>query len=218
MCEGVPVSQTTSVDIPETTETKKIDDNTSCSHAKLLLRMAVLENPPVVANLLAIVVGFWPTFKELLYGQSAPLSFIASGVSVLGKASPAITNLIAGGTFGLQLRNLRSDDRLGLTSLGLSPLAMVLLVACRLILAPLLIFVLLIAMSDFLPDDRWSRLILYFQPAGVTANMITVLATLLEQPKAAKFIAMAAIPQILLYIPVSTGFITTGLAMNENHT
>jgi len=172
--------------------------------------------PPVIANILALIVGFAPVLKNLFYGRSAPLSFVASGISVLGKASPAITNLIAGATFGLQLQNLQHDDRLGLRSLGLSPLAMILQVLSRLVLVPLLIFILLIGLSDFLPDDPWSRLILYFQPAGVTANMITVVATLLEQPKGAKLVALSAIPQMLLYIPVSTTFITIGLAMNQD--
>jgi len=200
---------------PQETTDEKTGCKT-CSTVKLLFRMTTLDNPPVIANILALIVGLAPVLKDLFYGQSAPFSFVASGISVLGKASPAITNLIAGATFGLQLQNLQHDDRLGLRSLGLSPLAMILQVLTRLVLVPTLFFILLIVLSDFLPDDPWSRLILYFQPAGVTANMITVLATLLEQPKGAKLVALSAIPQMLLYIPVSTAFITIGLAMNQD--
>jgi len=61
-------------------------------------------------------------------------------------------------------------------------------------------------------SDRWSLLILFFQPASTTANMVTVLAQLLHQPAGAQLVAMSNVPQMLLYAPVATFYVATGMA------
>eukprot|EP00933_Yihiella_yeosuensis_P035981 TRINITY_DN2967_c0_g3_i1.p1 TRINITY_DN2967_c0_g3~~TRINITY_DN2967_c0_g3_i1.p1 ORF type:complete len:464 (+),score=43.01 TRINITY_DN2967_c0_g3_i1:129-1520(+) len=190
------------------------DNKTEMTPLQILWRQCQLAicNPPVMANILAMLVGFIPAAQRLLYSKGAPLSFMASAIAIVAKASPAVTNLIAGGTFGLQLLNLSRDDPLGLKVLGMSRMAMLLLVVGRIVIAPLLNFFILVLVLDYLPKDPWSRLVLFFQPAGTTANVITVLAQLLDQPDAAKLVALAAIPQMLLYIPVSTGFVAVGMA------
>jgi len=174
---------------------------------------ALLE-PPVLASALAMAVVFTPLVQNALYTTAAPLSFVASSIAVIAKATPGITNLIAGATLGLQLKDLRWEDPLGLQELGMSGRAMALLVVSRVVIVPTVILVLMMAFFSWLPRDPWSRLILFFQPAGTTANVITILAQVLDKPRGARLTAVAAIPQLALYVPVSTAFIALGIAFN----
>ena len=113
---------------------------------------------------------------------------------------------------------LARDDPLGLKSLGISGRSMALLVVGRMLIAPLLNFCLIVAVFDWLPEDPWSRLLLMFQPAGVTANMVTMLAQLQKQPKGAQLVATAAIPQYLVYAVTATLFIALGMLWNPDLT
>lgn len=157
----------------------------------------LLDNPPVASNLLALPVAAWPPLHRLFYAHGAPLSFLASVFSLLGKASPAMTNTIAGCCFGI------------------SRTTMAVLVVGRIVLVPLLNLLMLLLLMPIVPRDPWSRLALVFQPAGTTANVVTLMAQVMEQPEGAQLVALAAIPQMLLYIPVSTALIALGMAWNE---
>jgi len=122
---------------------------------------------------------------------------------------------VTGGTFGLQLVNLRRDDPFGFRALGISPGAMAMLVISRILVIPLINLGFLFLIYDRLPNDPMSRLILFFQPAGVTANIVTVLATLMDRPEAAQMVASSALPQMILYVPVATALIAWGMMCNE---
>lgn len=177
-------------------------------------------NPPIVATVMAIFVALTPA-RKLLYSPGAPLSFVASSISVMGKAGPAITSTIAGGSFGLQVHSLLQPDRpkgdiLGLRALGVSQWALLALVLCRTVLVPLMNLAMVLLLFNALPEDPWSRLLLFFQPAGVTANMVTVLAHSMDSPRATQLVAIASIPQMLFYIPMSTGLISIGKLWCEN--
>jgi len=177
--------------------------------------MGALLEPPVVMNAVALGVALSPPLKQLFYSPGALFSFISSALSVVGKASPAVTSLITGGSLGLQLLNVRREDPLGLQALGLSGKAMVGMLFGRLVLVPILDVLVLLLSLDLLPKDPWSLLILFFQPAGVSANMITVLAQLMDQPQGAQMIALSSIPQILLYLPMATMFISWGMISSQ---
>lgn len=208
--ETVPVSLTGHAVAPQDAQ-EAADKDGMC---RTVLRS--LMEPPVVANFVALPFAFVPWLHDMLYGQGAPFSFLASGIAVLGKASPGLTNLILGGTLGLQLLSLRKDDPFGLQALGISWPAMLLLVVGRIIIVPALCFTCLTLFIDFLPDDRLSRLLLFFQPAGVTANVVTVLAQLLDRPDGARLIALASIPQMFMYIFTSTVLIALGIRWTED--
>jgi len=203
----------------ETAVTDTADGGTGSTDAKqpVPLAMTVCKSflePPVLANLFALAVVFVPSVHTALYTTAAPLSFVASSIAVMAKASPGITNLIAGATLGLQLKNLGRNDPLGLQELGMSARALVLLVVSRVIIVPTVLLVLMFVFSSWLPRDPWSRLILFFQPAGVTANVITLLAQVLDNPRGARLTAVTAVPQLLLYVPAATAFIALGIAVN----
>eukprot|EP00928_Gymnodinium_smaydae_P001674 TRINITY_DN10603_c0_g1_i1.p1 TRINITY_DN10603_c0_g1~~TRINITY_DN10603_c0_g1_i1.p1 ORF type:complete len:313 (+),score=27.19 TRINITY_DN10603_c0_g1_i1:180-1118(+) len=93
--------------------------------------IGALLDPPVVANLVGVVVALSPLLKGLLYGHGAPLSIMSSAFRVVATASPAVSNVITGGSFGVQLLNYRRDDPFGLSALGMSGKAMLGLVIGR---------------------------------------------------------------------------------------
>lgn len=179
-------------------------------------RLAVLDNPPVLASLLGLAVVFIPPCQRLLYEQGAPLSFLASVLVIISKASPAVTSVISGGTFGLQLLQLSWEDPLGLQVLGITRGAVLFLCFARIVLVPSMNLGILMYL-DWLPKDPWSRLVIFFQPAGVTANVVTILAQSLDQPKGAQLAALVALPQMFIYVPVATTFLAFGMAEFENH-
>jgi len=178
--------------------------------------LAGLTEAPVVALAVALLVGSVPFLHGLFYGKGAPLSLLTSGLAVVGKASPAVTSAIAGGSFGLQLLKFRRDDPLGIRALGLSGKAMIGLVVGRIVLVPIFLIGLFCLVPSWFPRDRWMRLLLFFQPAGATANVVIVLAQLADQPQGAEMAALANIPQMILYIPVATLLITLGMKVNED--
>merc|ERR1712232_644238 len=166
----------------------------------------------VLASFVAIPFACVPVLHNLFYSHNAPLSFLASGFSVAAKACPGVMNLVAGGSLGLQLVNFSWEDPLGLRELGMTRRAMLLMIVSRIVVCPLLVLLTIAPFGPWLPQDRWSRLVLFFQPAGVTANGITAMAQLAGKPKAAQLIALAALPQMLLYVPVSAFLISFGIA------
>eukprot|EP00931_Biecheleriopsis_adriatica_P050847 TRINITY_DN29472_c0_g2_i1.p1 TRINITY_DN29472_c0_g2~~TRINITY_DN29472_c0_g2_i1.p1 ORF type:complete len:425 (+),score=60.23 TRINITY_DN29472_c0_g2_i1:48-1322(+) len=175
--------------------------------------MAALVEPPVVANVVGIVVACWPSLHGLFYSAGAPLSSFSSGISLVGKASPAVTNFIAGASFGLQLLSRSRDDPLGLQALGLSGKAMAILVLSRIVVVPVMCAIALQVCLEhrWILADPLSRLILFFQPGGTTANVVTVLAQLTGQRKGAQMVALSTIPQMILYVPMTTLFISYGM-------
>eukprot|EP00929_Paragymnodinium_shiwhaense_P093149 TRINITY_DN53251_c0_g1_i1.p1 TRINITY_DN53251_c0_g1~~TRINITY_DN53251_c0_g1_i1.p1 ORF type:complete len:489 (+),score=99.90 TRINITY_DN53251_c0_g1_i1:100-1566(+) len=179
-------------------------------------KLELVMSPPVVASVVAMPVALVPAVHDLFYSHGAPLSFIASGISVASKASPGAMNLVSGGSFGLQLLNFSWDDPLGLRVLGISRRTMLLLIVSRIVIVPLLNLLTMAPFATFLPEDRWSRLVLCFQPAGVTANVITAMAQLMGQSHGAQLIALAALPQMLLYVPVSACLIAMGMSWNSD--
>jgi hypothetical protein len=178
--------------------------------------LAGLMEPPVIASVAGLLVAWSSSLRWLFFSPNAPLTFLSSALAVAGKASPAVTGFISGGSFGLQLLKFRREDPFGIQALGISGKAMVMLVVGRIIVVPALLMILLLLGLDWFPRDRWSRLILFFQPAGVTANVITMLSQLMDQPQGAQMVALSTIPQMLLYIPTACLFITIGMICNAD--
>lgn len=181
---------------------------------------ALMSNPPITATVAGLAVAFCTPVHEMLYAQGAPGSFIAGAVALVGKASPGLTNIISGGVFGLQLADARKARKNGGSAsgldIGLSRSAFAVFVVSRIVIVPLLSLGLVSSVFwDKIPVDPWSRLIVLFQPAGTSANMVTLMAQLLNQPKGAELVAMTMIPQMILYVPVATFLIAMGLAWEE---
>lgn len=185
---------------------------------RLLVRLgaALTSNPPITATVAALAVAFCPPVRQMLYAQGAPGSFLAGAIALVGKASPGVTNIISGGVFGLQLAEARKAGGTASIDVGLSKWAFAVLVVSRIVIVPLLSLCLVYAFWDRMPVDPWSRLILLFQPAGTTANTVTLMAQVLNQPKGAELVAMTMIPQMILYVPIATFLIAAGLAWEES--
>eukprot|EP00927_Polykrikos_kofoidii_P071208 TRINITY_DN67508_c0_g1_i1.p1 TRINITY_DN67508_c0_g1~~TRINITY_DN67508_c0_g1_i1.p1 ORF type:complete len:412 (+),score=45.83 TRINITY_DN67508_c0_g1_i1:129-1238(+) len=175
---------------------------------------SVLENPPVFAHCCALVVGAVPFLRGLFYGSSAPLSFVASGISTLARCSVGITTILTGSILGLQLKGSTRENLFGFKDSGISASSIVWLIVCRVALVPGVIVSLIFAFSDWVPRDGMSRLILCLIPAGVTANAVTILAQVLEQPHGAHLLAVASAPQLLAYTLSATAFVAIGMAWN----
>ena len=75
------------------------------------VKSSVLKNPPIIANFCAILVSLTPMLHRIFYGPTAPLAFLTSSMAVLAKAAPTAANLVFGGSFGLQLLQLRRSCR-----------------------------------------------------------------------------------------------------------
>lgn len=186
----------------------------NCLFARL--GAALAGNPPITATVAALTVALCPPLRQMLYAQGAPGSFLAGAVALVGKASPGVTNMISGGVFGLQLAEARKSGGVAAClDVGLSKMAFAVLVVSRIVIVPLLSLGMVYMFWDKMPMDPWSRLILLFQPAGTTANTVTLMAHVLNQRKGAELVAMTMIPQMILYVPVATFLIATGLAWEE---
>jgi len=175
---------------------------------------AGLCEPPSIASIVGICFAFYAPAHGLLYGPQAPASFLASVITVAGKASPVAGALLTGGSFGLLLLRYKgsSESCLSVESLGVSLRLIICTAVMRIVIIPMACLALLALTIDRLPEDNWSRLVLFFQPAGVTANVVSVLAQLSDLPDMAQFIAVATVPEIFLYVPTSTFFIAFGMS------
>lgn len=73
--------------------------------------------PPVIASLLAIIIGSVPQAKSFLFGHDAPFSFITDSLEILGGAMVPSVMLVLGGV----LAEGPNDSKLGLkTTIGVT--------------------------------------------------------------------------------------------------
>lgn len=206
-----------SADSGQANETKLVAPNSAVGQADSSICTGVLKafcEPPAIASIVGLVFAFVEPAHRLLYGRGAPASFVVSVIALVGKASPSCGAIVVGGSFGLLLLQLKGSpkERFDLAVLGVSWKHVLVVAFSRIVIVPSILLALFIFSMDAMPNDYLSRLVLFFQPAGITANVISVLAQLLDQPDAAQFIAIVTIPQILLYVPTSTVLIAMGMA------
>merc|ERR1712232_133294 len=92
--ESSPVAQanTTVLPVVEVAHEKPgSNDKSGPEHVGSLrwqLRVIILENPPVLATLAAVIVAAALPLQKLFFGTSAPLQFATIGLLIIGKATP----------------------------------------------------------------------------------------------------------------------------------
>lgn len=83
-----------------------------------------LMQPPIIASLLAIVVGIFPNTNALLFGDDAPLGWFTDSLTILGAALVPCVMLVLGGTLSVG----PGSSELGLkTTIGITFTRLVLL-------------------------------------------------------------------------------------------
>ncbi|KAG0602113.1 hypothetical protein M758_11G161500 [Ceratodon purpureus] len=83
-----------------------------------------LMQPPIIASLLAIVVGIFPNTNALLFGDDAPLGWFTDSLTILGAALVPCVMLVLGGTLSVG----PGSSELGLkTTIGITVTRLVLL-------------------------------------------------------------------------------------------
>merc|ERR1712070_579882 len=102
-------------------------------------------------------------------------------------------------------------DLLGGADVGISRRTMLTLVISKIIIMLSLFFGIILLVLDTMPEERWTRLVLFIQSIGPTAPMMVVLAQVMGKPQDAQLISLSIIPQFLLFLPVSLFFVTSGL-------
>eukprot|EP00270_Netrium_digitus_P015725 TRINITY_DN5558_c0_g1_i1.p1 TRINITY_DN5558_c0_g1~~TRINITY_DN5558_c0_g1_i1.p1 ORF type:complete len:312 (-),score=99.57 TRINITY_DN5558_c0_g1_i1:181-1059(-) len=134
------------------------------------LHLTDILQPPVVASLLALVLGCIPATKSLMFTDSAPLAFFVGSIDVLGGAMIPCIMLVLGG-------NLVS----GPASSRLGTKTTVAITFTRLVITPLfgLIVVSLAEWFRFLPaNDPMFRFVLLLQQSMPTSILAGALATM----------------------------------------
>lgn len=180
---------------------------------------AVLLQPTVIADVAGLVVAV-AGLAHFLFGPAAPLGFATVTLLTVGRCAAALTNLIPAFAMGFQLLEMKAPRwrrLLFAEGLGMSRRTLGCLVVSRIVVIPTLnVLVLRYFLWDYLPRDRWIRILMLIQPAGPTANFVSILAHLCNQPAAAELIALAMIPQLLLYIPAAMTFLSLGIYWTQD--
>lgn len=126
--------------------------------------------PPLIATLLAFVIGAVPPIKSVVYGDDAPLSFIMDSLEILSGAMVPSVMLILGGMLG----EGPDESRLGIrTTIGI--------VVARLLVLPLIgIGVVFTAdsMKVLIPGDGMYRFVLLLQYSTPSAILLGAVARL----------------------------------------
>lgn len=120
-----------------------------------------LVQPPIIASLLAILVGIFPDTNALLFGDDAPLGWFTDSLTILGAALVPCVMLVLGGTLSV---GPGSSD-LGLkTTVGITVTRLVLL-------PPIGIGVVLLAykLGVVPPGDKMFMFVLLLQHTMPTA-------------------------------------------------
>ncbi|CAI5500022.1 unnamed protein product [Closterium sp. Naga37s-1] len=130
-----------------------------------------LMQPPVIASLLAILVGATPHLKALLFGPSAPFLFVVDSLTILSGAMIPCIMLVLGG-------NMISGPGGG-SGLGLRTTAAI--SAVRLLVSPVvgMVVVLLAEWMNFLPpNDKMFRFVLLLQHSMPSSILAGAMASL----------------------------------------
>lgn len=133
------------------------------------LKLKQLIQPPIIASILAIIIGCVPVLKRLVFTSDAPLYFFTDSCLILGDAMIPCILLALGG-------NLVDGPGPGSSKIGLKTTAAILF--GRLCLVPLsgLGIVMLADKLGFLPaDDKMFRFVLllqYTMPTSILAGAV----------------------------------------------
>ncbi|XP_068637699.1 protein PIN-LIKES 2-like [Aristolochia californica] len=126
--------------------------------------------PPTVASLLAIIVGFVPIFKSFVFGNDAPLGFFTDSLEILAGAVVPSVMLILGG----MLAEGPNDSGLGIrTTVGI--------VVARLLVLPLLglgVVALADKLNLLVHGDQMYRFVLLLQYTTPSAILLGAIASL----------------------------------------
>ncbi|KAK8573130.1 hypothetical protein V6N13_099945 [Hibiscus sabdariffa] len=136
------------------------------------LQLKQILQPPIVASILAMVIGTVPVLKKLIFTRDAPLYFFTDSCIILGKAMIPCILLALGG-------NLVDGPGPGSSRIGVRTL--VAIIIGRLILVPPvgLGIVTLADKLGFLPDgDKMFRFVLLLQHSMPTSVLSGAVATL----------------------------------------
>lgn len=124
--------------------------------------------PPILASLLAIIIGSIPQVKSFVFGHDAPLGFITDSLEILGGAMVPSVMLVLGGV----LAEGPNDSKLGLkTTIGVT--------VARLLVLPVL-GIGVVALADkmhlLVADDSMYRYVLLLQYATPSAILLGAVA------------------------------------------
>jgi predicted permease len=126
--------------------------------------------PPMIATLLAFVVGMVPPVKSFIYGNDAPLSFLTDSLEIMAGAMVPSVMLILGG----MLAEGPNDSKLGLrTTIGI--------IIARLLVLPLIgigIISLADKMNFLIVGDQMFRFVLLLQYTTPSAILFGAIASL----------------------------------------
>ncbi|CAK9141306.1 unnamed protein product, partial [Ilex paraguariensis] len=126
--------------------------------------------PPIIASLLAIIVGMVPQIKAFVFGYDAPLSFVTDSLEILGGAMVPSVMLILGG----MLAEGPNESNLGFrTTIGV--------IVARQLMLPLL-GIGIVALADKLQflvhGDQMYRFVLLLQYTTPSAILLGAIASL----------------------------------------
>jgi len=192
-------------------------NNKDVGSVRWQFRVSVLENPPVISTILAVIVAAAKPLQGLLFGTDAPLQFFTNGLYVIGKACPCVTNIVMAANLGLQMKKMtRWSDIFGGPQMGISRRTLLTLVFAKMVVMPVVIFTVIVNILPFLPADRWYQLLLFMEAATPTANNVVMLATVLGEQDAAQLLALTTIVQFVIFLPISTLCTASGLGMTRH--
>ncbi|XWS34522.1 hypothetical protein CRYUN_Cryun21dG0045600 [Craigia yunnanensis] len=126
--------------------------------------------PPIIASLLAIIVGTMPQLKAFVFGYDAPLSFITDSLEIIAGAMVPSVMLILGG----MLAEGPNDSKLGLrTTIGIT--------VARLLVLPLVgigVVTLASKLNFLVPGDAMYTFVLLLQYTTPSAILLGATASL----------------------------------------
>lgn len=162
-------------------------------------------SPPIIGELLGVIIGLTPLQKLLFGSHHPPLAFLMSPVKVLNGAMVPIASFIPALNLGHKVRDLWHGKEKELLKTWLRPVLFILLVK-SVIMPMILVSCLILVMDAGLvssSDGRITQLVLFAETACPTAPVLLIIASSVGHSEAAEVMALALVPQFILFIPIS---------------
>jgi len=150
-------------------------DNLPAPVRSVLLRIWLLFiRPPILAQILGMIVGLASPLQDALYGTHSVLQPVAQTIILFAEGGTSVANLSLAVGLGIKLMEINWRHLFGGSPGGLSRTTTWAFVLTRMFVIPGVLFFFTWLITPLLPRDRLLIMILYIEALTPSANMVVV--------------------------------------------
>ncbi|GBG25244.1 Hypothetical Protein FCC1311_014612 [Hondaea fermentalgiana] len=181
-----------------------------CKWPIILLKSVA--QPPVLAMILAIIVGVIPSLQAWIFSENTPATPFVAVLEYFAPGLVSVVTLALALLIGNKMTKTRYSELLGgdEEAMGISRRTLFVFVFGRTIFIPGVTFALLYAAIDVFPQDQLLLIILFFEAFVPTANMCAICAP----PKQGQIISLGQINQYIVGMISMTMWCFAGLTIS----